>query len=183
MKKLLKKIPNDDILGYRDRAMLELMYSSGIRSGELLKLDVSDIDFKNSIMRVTGKGDKDRIVPIGVTALKHLETYIVAIRPFFLKDQSEQALFLSLRGQRFIYRCLMHRIKAHAGNAGLDDVSSHTFRRSCTTELIRSGANMYHVKEMLGHESLDTLRNYAKLTIIDLKKTHAKCHPREKENR
>ncbi len=181
MKKMLRKIPFNDLLGYRDRAMLEVLYSSGVRAGELLKVNVEDVDYKNSIMKVTGKGDKERMVPIGKTALRHLVTYVKAVRPYLLKDQAERALFLSQRGNRMIYRCLLHRIHAYATRSGFEQIAAHTFRRSCTTELILGGADMYHVKELLGHESLDTLRHYTKLTIIDLKKTHRKCHPREKD--
>ena len=134
-------------------------------------------------MVVTGKGNKQRVVAIGKTALKYLESYVLAIRPYLLKRRSEKALFLTLRGgKRFKYRSLLKYVHSYAEGADLDDVTPHTFRRSCTTELIRSGANMYHVKELLGHESLDTLVHYTKLTIIDLKKTHEKCHPREKDN-
>lgn len=182
MRKMLNKIPLSDLIGYRDRAMLEVLYSSAVRASELLGVNLEDIDYKTGTMKVTGKGDKQRIVPIGKTALKHLESYVKAVRPYLVKNQRQRAVFLSLRGNRVIYRCLLDRIHAHAKRAGLEQVSAHTFRRSCTTELIRSGANMYHVKELLGHESLDTLKHYAKLTISDLKKTHARCHPRERDN-
>ncbi len=181
MRKMLNKIPLNDLHGYRDRAMLEVLYSSGVRATELLTLNIEDVDYKNLVMKVTGKGDKQRMVPIGKTALKHLETYVKAIRPHLLKNTDNRAMFLSMRGNRVIYRGLLDRIHSCARNSGLDQVSAHTFRRSCTTELIRGGANIYHVKELLGHESLDTLRHYTRLTILDLKKTHAKCHPREKD--
>ncbi len=182
MRKMLKGIPTYDAKGYRDRAMLEVLYSSAIRARELLGLSVDDIDFKHHTMVVTGKGNKQRAVPIGKTALKYLEIYIVAIRPYLLKDKTEKALFLNPRGKRFHYRSLTRCIYACAKQAGLDNVTPHTFRRSCTTELIRGGANMYHVKELLGHESLETLKHYAKLTINDLKKTHQRCHPRERDD-
>ena len=182
MRKMLNKISTNDNTGYRDRAMMELQYSSGIRAGELLGLNIQDIDFKNRTMKVTGKGNKERVVPIGKTAIKHLETYMVAIRPWMKKDQNERAIFINIRGKRMHYRGLLERVHLHAKRAGFENISTHTFRRSCTTELIRGGANMYHVKELLGHESLDTLKHYTKLTIIDLKKTHAKYHPREQED-
>ena len=93
MRKMLSCIPSTDLLGYRDRAMLELLYSSGVRSAELLSLDTFHLDFKNGTMIVTGKGNKQRVVPVGRTALRHLETYIKAIRPFLSKDPLENALF------------------------------------------------------------------------------------------
>jgi len=181
VRKLLSRIPTTDACGHRDRAMLELLYSSGIRVGELLGLDVHDIDPRNATMRVTGKADKERIVPIGRTALRYLDSYRLAVRPFLLRDRSEKALFLDAHGGRLAYHRVLRIVHRYARLAGLAvNVTPHTFRRSCTTELIRSGANMYHVKELLGHESLDTLKHYAKLTIADLKKTHAKHHPRER---
>lgn len=182
MRKMLSRIPTNDLMGYRDRAMLELLYSSGVRAAELLGLNTFDVDFKHKTMMITGKGNKQRVVPIGKTAIRHLETYLKAIRPYLLQDRGEAALFLNPKGGRLKYRAFLQCVHGHAGRLGYDDVSPHTFRRSCTTELIRGGANMYHVKELLGHESLDTLKHYTKLTINDLKKTHAKCHPRERDS-
>jgi len=181
VRKLLSRVPTGTAEGYRDRAMLEVLYSSGVRVGELLGLDVGDVDFKNRTMRVHGKGGKDRVVPIGRTALRYLQSYVTAVRPFILRDRAEKAVFLGKSGERLPYHIFRQLVHAHADRAGIDiNVTPHTFRRSCTTELIRGGANMYHVKELLGHESLDTLKHYARLTIIDLQKTHAKCHPRER---
>lgn len=179
---LLGKIRTGTAEGYRDRAMLELLYSSGIRSAELLSLNVGDVDLKHATAIVMGKGRKQRVVPIGRTALRHLETYIAAVRPYQVRAPANQALFLKRNGERLGYDGLLVLIRRHVGAAGLDGpVSAHTFRRSCATELIKGGANLYHIKELLGHESLDTLRHYAKLTITDLKKTHEKCHPRERD--
>ena len=181
MKKLLRRIDTTTPTGYRNRAMLELLYTSGIRVGEMLGLDVDHVDVKQATAMVTGKGKKDRVVPIGKTALHYLESYIVAVRPYLVADPVERALFIH-RGHRMKYQVFLHMVHAAAEHAKIDKhVSPHTFRRSCTTELIRSGANIYHVKELLGHETLDTLKHYTKLTILDLKKTHERCHPREKE--
>jgi len=183
VRKLLRRMDTTTPEGHRDRAMLELLYSSGIRVGELLGLDVEGVDLGNAAATVTGKGKKDRVVPIGRTALRYLESYIVAVRPFLMTDRTERALFLH-RGKRIGYQRLLRIIHAAAARVGIEkQVSPHTFRRSCTTELIRGNANLYHVKELLGHETLATLKHYAKLTILDLKKTHAKCHPREREDR
>lgn len=182
VKKLLAGIATDSSKGYRNRAILEVLYSTGIRAGELLSLDLQDIDLVNKTALINGKGDKERMVPIGRTALRHLETYILAVRPYLLRNLAEQALFIGRNGKRMSYerfRCMVLRVVEQAGLG--EHITAHSFRRSCTTELIRSGANMYHVKELLGHESLDTLKHYAKLTITDLKKTHRKCHPRERD--
>lgn len=184
MQKMLATMPIADGLGIRDRTMLEILYSSGIRVSELLGINVDDIDMTHKTLLVTGKGDKQRVVPFGKTARQFLENYIKAIRPYFMVNNQEKALFISKLGRRLGYRGFLDRVHDYADLAGLEEnVTPHTFRRSCTTELIKSGANMYHVKELLGHESLDTLKKYTKLTIVDLKKTHAKCHPREKDSR
>jgi integrase/recombinase XerD len=179
-KEMLRRIPTTDAIGWRDRAMLELFYSTGVRAGELVMLDVANVDLSHSTALVNGKGKKQRVVPIGQTALRLVESYLKAVRPILLRDPQEQALFLNHRGQRLPYHQVLRRVHYHAARAGLDaNVTPHTFRRTCATELIRGGANLYHVKELLGHETLDTLKHYAKLNIDDLKQTHARCHPRE----
>jgi site-specific recombinase XerD len=181
VRKLLRSIRTDGPAGYRDRALLELLYSTGIRAGEVLGLDVAHIDVRNATALVYGKGRKERVVPIGRTALRYTESYLTAVRPFLALDRTEQALFLDARGNRLPYHLFRRLVHKYAEACGIAvNVTPHTFRRSCTTELLRSGANMYHVKELLGHESLDTLKHYARLTITDLRETHRKCHPRER---
>jgi site-specific recombinase XerD len=182
MERLLATVPTDTADGYRLRAMLEVLYSSGMRVAELLGLNLGDVDFGGGTAKVLGKGRKERIVPVGRTALNYLQGYVRAVRSAVAGDGQEQAVFLDGAGRRFPYYTFRRLLHACAARAGLDrTVTPHTFRRSCTTELLRGGANMYHVKELLGHESLETLKHYAKLTITDLKATHEKCHPREKE--
>jgi integrase/recombinase XerD len=182
-RRLLEAVAADTPAGLRNRAILELLYTSGIRAGELVGLDVGHVDFPNATARVTGKGSKERVVPIGRTALALLENYVKGVRPFLVREPAEAALFLDDQGHRFPYHTLRRMIHATADRSGMAvNVTPHTFRRSCTTELLRGGAGMYHVKELLGHESLDTLQHYAKLTIHDLKKEHHRCHPREKDS-
>jgi integrase/recombinase XerD len=163
--------------------MIELLYSSGLRSAELLGLDVGDVDFEQATAIVTGKGSKQRVVPIGRTALRFLESYLKAMRPFMVRNPAERAMFLNRQGGRLRYNAFCQIVATCAGGSGVEKVriTAHTFRRSCATELLRGGANMYHVKDLLGHESLNTLRHYAKLTIVDLKKEHRRCHPRERD--
>jgi len=183
IKKLAAKIDTTSAEGFRDRTMLETLYSSGVRAAELLALDVADVDLANATALVMGKGRKQRVVPIGKTALRLVTSYLRGVRPFLVRDAAERALWLTRAGKRLPYHTLLKRLHAHADRLALPvTVTPHTFRRSCTTELIRGGANLWHVKELLGHEHLDTLQHYAKLTIADLKKTHAKCHPRERES-
>ena len=180
--RLLKSVATDTPEGYRNRTMFELLYSSGMRVGELLGLDIGVLDIEGRTAIVMGKGRKERVVPFGATAAKILETYLKVIRPHFVTDTGEKALFLDAAGRRLPYYTFRRIVRACAENSGIDvHVTAHTFRRSCTTELLRGGANMYHVKELLGHESLETIKHYARLTITDLKRTHRKCHPRERD--
>jgi site-specific recombinase XerD len=126
----------------------------------LLGIDLPDVDLDRGTALVHGKGPKDRVVPIGKTALRWLRSYVVAVRPFPLGRRGyprEAALFLNTHGRRLGYHGLQRVICALREKLGLDAITAHTFRRSCTTELIRSGANVYHVKELRGHASLRTL--------------------------
>lgn len=184
VRKLLRTIDTTTPHGICDRALLELLYTSGIRVGELEKLQLHDIDLTNATCKVTGKGNKQRLVPIGKTALRHLTNYIKGARPFLAMRQTppDPHIFLNHHGNPLTAYRIRDRLHAYAKQAKLDtNVTPHTFRRSCTTEMVRANANLYHVKELLGHETLATLKHYAKLNINDLKKTHAKCHPREKD--
>ena len=182
IRRVLSKMDISTTEGRRDRAMLELMYSSGIRAGEVQNLNLESFDPENETVTVFGKNRKERVVPVGKTALRHLETYIKGVRPFLEKDRKERAFFLNTRGGRLMYWRILAVVHKYCDKEDMGTkVTPHTFRRSCTTELIRGNANLYHVKELLGHEALDTLTPYIKLTITDLKKTHAKCHPREKD--
>lgn len=184
MRRLLAGIRTDCPEGYRNRAMLEILYSCGLRASELITLDTDHIRLKEKLLLIHGKGGKQRMVPIGRTALKHLETYLVAVRPYLLRHSPDPALFLDGRGHRLHYEQLRRIVHAVAESVRMEvSVTPHTFRRSCATELIRGGAPVYHVKELLGHASLTTLRHYTRLTINDLKATHAKYHPREHDRK
>ena len=181
VRQILARIPTTRSLGYRNRVILELLYSTGIRASELVRLNVADVDLVNASVRVWGKGNRERIVPIGKTALRVLESYLRAVRPYLLRDAAEQSLFLA-GGKRLPYHSVLRIVHQYTDDLGLDvSVTPHTFRRSYTTELIRHGANIYHVKELLGHQDLHTLKHYARLNIGDLQQTHARCHPRELE--
>jgi len=178
--KVLRQPDTDTLLGCRDRTIMELMYSSGLRSGEIVSMHTGSVDFKNGTVRVMGKGSKERLVPVGKTALRYLETYLKAIRPYLLIKGEKKAFFINYRGREFRYSALLEMVHKYRKQAKIDVyITPHSFRRTCATELIRGNANIYHVKEILGHESLETLKHYTKLTIMDLRKTHAKCHPRE----
>lgn len=179
--KVLRQPDTNTLLGYRDRTVMELMYSSGLRAGEVILMKTDSVDFKNRTVKVMGKGKKERVVPVGKTALRFLETYLKAVRPYQLIKGEQKSFFINRRGGEFNYRPLLDMVRKYCDLAKIDiHVTPHSFRRTCATELIRGNANIYHVKEILGHESLETLKHYTKLTITDLRKTHAKCHPREK---
>ena len=182
MKQLLKQPDTKTPIGYRDRTILEVCYSTGIRRLELLNLNVTDVDTEEGHIRINqGKGGKDRIVPMGKIACKYLETYIKGIRPS-TANKEDQALFISLKRNRLSKNGLDRIITKYAKQSGIEKhISTHTFRRSCATEMIKNKANLMHVKEILGHSSMETIQKYCNLTIIDLKEAHRKHHPREKD--
>jgi len=169
------------LMGYRDRTIIEVLYSTGIRRKELLHLNLNDNDFNERIIRINdGKGGKDRIVPMGHIAKKYLENYIKGIRCEFFRADQEDALFLSKKGKRLSKSALADMIERYAKQSGIDKhITPHTFRRSCATEMIKNHANMVHVKDLLGHSSLESMSVYCDLTIMDLKKEHREHHPRE----
>jgi len=182
VRQLIRKIDTGTPTGIRDRAAIELLYSSGIRVGELEGLTLTDLDLERGVARVIGKGKKERFVPIGKTALKWLTSYIRGVRPYLAKGQNTKAVFLTDTGAPFPQHAMRQRVREYAAHLGLDiPITPHTFRRSCTSEMIKSNANLYHVKQLLGHNSFETLNHYAKLDITDLQKTHERCHPREKD--
>lgn len=183
VKKLLRQCDTNTILGYRDRALLELLYSTGIRRSELINLKPGDVNPEEGFVRVNaGKGNKDRVVPLGRIACKYVENYIKGIRPLIFKAKDCENLFVSKKGGRLERSAVARIIDIYAGRAKLGKkVSPHTFRRSCATEMIRNKAQLYHVKEMLGHESIESVKRYCSLSIVDLKEAHKKYHPRERD--
>lgn len=181
IRKVLKKIDSSSPEGYRDRTILEVLYSTGVRASELLGIRIQDVDTAHCVLRVYGKGKKERTVPLGQTALRYLETYLRAVREFLATEDAGDIVFVNNTGGPMSKDTLLRIVHRHFDGKADFSVTPHTFRRSCATEMIRSDANLYHVKELLGHETLATVKHYARLTINDLKKTHAKCHPRERD--
>jgi len=180
----MRKIDTTTPVGIRDRAAIELLYSSGIRIGELESLTLQDVDLERGVARVVGKGRKERYVPIGKTALKWLSSYIRGVRSFLLITGRDcEAVFINQAGRPLSQHTMRDRVRDYGRQLGLDiRITPHTFRRSCTTEMIKSNANLYHVKQLLGHSSFETLNRYARLDITDLRRTHTKCHPREHDD-
>lgn len=185
MKKLLRQPDTSTVLGFRDRVIMELLYSTGIRRKEVLGLDVEDIDLDSGFLLVReGKGKKDRVVPLGKVACRFIETYLNGIRPELLKRcpaPGTPALFPSTRSDRLRRNALNEMIRKYGRKAGLRNVSPHTFRHTCATALIRNRADIRHVQEMLGHAKLTTTQDYIRLTRTDLKEAHSRFHPREKD--
>jgi len=162
----------DDLLGLRDRAILEAFYSSGLRISELVGLNREDIDFISGIVKVKGKGKKERIVPIGDTAL-------LAIRKYLEKrKKQDEAIFLNNNGRRITSRgvhfVLVKYLKSSGARPG---VSAHTFRHSFATHLLNRGADLRTVQELLGHANLSTTQIYTHLTTEKLKSVYDKAHP------
>ena len=168
-------------LGIRDRAIMELLYSSGIRRGELAGLDCGDVDYCGSeIMVRMGKMDKERIVPVGDEALRALLCYL-EVRDYFLRDQNE-ALFLSMRGRRIHGTTIGMRIVMWKKKAGVTTRGrAHAFRHSCASHLVKHGAPMRAVQRILGHENLSTTQLYTHIMKDDLKEAHKYAHPKAME--
>lgn len=171
-------------LGVRDRVVLELLYSTAVRVAELCGLDVADVDLDAGLAHVReGKGGKDRVVPVGRLACELVEGYLVAVRPMLLERRTfnthEPALILSQYGQRLGRAGVAKLIARHADRAGLAvHVTPHTFRHACATHMLRGGANLRHLQQMLGHEKITSTEIYTRVTITELKEVHGRFHPR-----
>lgn len=168
-------------LGIRDAAILELLYSSGLRISELTALDVNDFVPGYGFLRVIGKGSKERIVPVGKLAEKALEKYL-ELRPQLEGEMKKPnpALFLSRQGRRLGVRAIQSMIRKYSLGLGLGNVSPHTFRHSFATHLLGRGADLRSLQEMLGHSSLSTTQKYTHITIERLKSLYEKSHPRNR---
>jgi len=181
-RKILHAPDTTCVIGYRDRTILEILYTSAIRKDELIGLTLTDVDYNDGFLRVVGKGNKERMVPLGRIACRYLENYIKSVRPELIRDPYEKTLFLSGRGRPFSKNVVWHLVKKHAKTAKIvKNVHPHTFRHTCATQMLRNKAHIRAVQELLGHESLDSTQVYTHVTITDLKEIHASCHPREKD--
>ena len=176
MAKLLE-LPGDGPLVDRDRAILELLYSSGLRLSELTDLDLGDVDTRDATVRVTGKGNKDRIVPVGSKALDALARWRKS--RVSLADPDEQALFVSNRGTRLSRRSVQARVDHWARRQGIDaKVYPHLFRHSFATHLLESSHDLRGVQELLGHANISTTQVYTHLDFQHLAQIYDKTHPR-----
>ena len=163
----------------RDRAMLELLYASGMRVSELVSLNLGDVDTKDGSVRCFGKGHKERIIPIYNQAALAVEEYKTQTRPHLARDEAERALFLNHRGDRLTRQGFWQILKGYAKSAGLDrGITPHTLRHSFATHMLSGGADLRSVQELLGHANISTTQIYTHLTTEHIRRTYDKSHPR-----
>ncbi len=163
----------------RDRALLELLYASGLRVGELTSLEVDSIHFRLGVIRCLGKGSRERIVPVSKRALRTVEEYLFEERPKLTRHHPSETLFLSRSGRALGREVVRALVQKNARLAGIQrDVTPHTLRHSLATHLIQGGADLRIVQEILGHVRVETTEIYTHLDRADLKKAHRRFHPR-----
>ncbi len=172
-------------LGLRNRAMLELMYASGLRVSELVELPLASLNMRQGVLRVTGKGGKDRLVPVGEVALEYINTYLKSARPELAKKglakgRQPAALFLSRRGEGMTRQMFWTLVKRYALTVGIHAkrISPHVLRHSFATHLLNHGADLRALQMLLGHSSLSTTQIYTLVAKEGLKRLHAQHHPR-----
>lgn len=169
-------------LGFRDRTMLEVLYSTGLRGGELCRLSLYDLDLTGRMLRVLqGKGRKDRVVPIGKVAAGYLAEYLKSVRPVLAGEAGCPAVFLSVRGRILRVNDLQRLVKFYREKAGLpDNITTHSLRHTCATEMLKGGANIRHIQELLGHADITTTQIYTHVVPTDLQNAHARTAPSER---
>jgi integrase/recombinase XerC len=183
-KEVMQAARNEDPRGLRDRAMLEVLYGSGLRVGELVRLDLDDVDLLRFSVRVVGKGNKQRTVPIGRMEKSALERYL-EVRPLFGHGKRTKraaaptrALFLSNRGARICARQVQFTVHRYGAlGAGRADLHPHALRHTCATHLLEGGADLRAIQEMLGHASLATTQRYTHVSLDQLMKVYDAAHP------
>jgi len=168
--------------GYRNRIVLEILYDTAIRRSELSGIKINNLDLNAGFIHVRGKGDKDRVVPLCKRVCRLVANYIMMVRPELLQGKDTGHLILNRWGQKMDPNSIWAVVKRCAYLAGIrKTVSTHTFRHTCATHMLKNGAPVRHLQEMLGHESLESTQLYTRVTINDLKKIHAKYHPGERK--
>lgn len=179
---LLIQADSNTLLGVRDSAIMETLYSAGMRVSELVGIDVADVDFFNGVVKVKGKGKKERLLPIGDHALKAIQAYIDkrgSDLSLHKMRYDNKALFLNNRGGRLTERSVARMLEKYTRKAGMhSNISPHTFRHSFATHLLDRGADLRSVQELLGHVNLSTTQVYTHITTKRLKEVYDKAHPR-----
>ena len=180
---LLEQPSCTDVKGYRDRAMLELLYATGIRVSELISLDISDVNISGAVIRCKGKNEKERLIPVHQTAIKALSEYIEFVRPQMLALPNEAALFVNVNGERMSRQGFWKIIKAYQQKANIDKpITPHTLRHSFAAHLLENGADIHAIQEMLGHADISSTQIYSQLVKKQLKDVYNKTHPRASTN-
>jgi integrase/recombinase XerD len=179
VEQFLEKIDTKAVHGLRDRAIIELLYASGLRISELANARLEHFNFEERMVRVTGKGNKTRIVPVGRKACEALAAYLSAERPKLVKPRSSSEIFLSRRGTKLTTARIWQIVKKHAKRAGLEkNVYPHLLRHSFATHLLSNGADLRIIQEMLGHADISTTQVYTHVDQQRLKAVHRQFHPR-----
>ncbi len=179
VEKLLQSPDVDKPLGIRDRTMLEVLYASGLRVSELVGLSVQQVSLDMGVVRVMGKGNKERMVPLGEDALEWLRRYLMDVRPVLLGNKCHDAMFVTRRGTEMTRQMFWYLIKRHARHGGvLRQLSPHTLRHAFATHLLNHGADLRVVQLLLGHADISTTQIYTHVARERLKQIHAKHHPR-----
>lgn len=176
---LLAAPDTESALGLRDRTMLELLYGSGLRISELIGLEQQQMSLKSGLIRVVGKGDKERLVPLGDESVDWLARYLKQSRPLLLSQSNPETLFLSQRGVQMTRQTFWHRIRHWAQVAGIDKpLSPHVLRHAFATHLLNHGADLRAVQMLLGHANLSTTQIYTQVATHRLQQLHQQFHPR-----
>ena len=176
---IFSKPDTGDKLGLRDRAILETMYASGLRVSELTGLEIPDVFFEEEFLRITGKGSKERIVPVGKSALKFVSDYIAGSRSKLKQPHSDNILFLNFRGRKLSRMAVWNIVRKYCDMAGIrKDVHPHTLRHSFATHLLEGGADIRIIQEMLGHFDISTTQIYTHIDKEYLIEVHKSFHPR-----
>ncbi len=179
---LMEAPQTNNALALRDRAILETLYSSGIRVGELVGLEISDIDLERGEIRVLGKGSKERLAPLGSYAIEALETYLEISRPILARNSKDKEVFLNYKGFKLTDRGIRKIIKKYTANLGFQgNISPHTLRHTFATHMLDRGADLRSVQEMLGHKNLSTTQIYTHLTKERLREVYLNSHPRVRQ--
>jgi integrase/recombinase XerD len=176
---LLAAPVTDDVLGMRDRTMLEVLYASGLRVSELVGLTLEQVNLQQGVVRVIGKGSKERLIPLGEEAIVWLERYLREARPLLIEGRPSHALFPSRRGTAMSRQAFWQLIKRYAKRASINKaISPHTLRHAFATHLLNHGADLRVVQMLLGHSSLSTTQIYTHVARERLKNLHGQHHPR-----
>jgi integrase/recombinase XerD len=169
--------------GYRNRIILEVLYDTGVRRAEISGIKLADIDLAGGFIRITGKGDKQRVVPVSVRVCELIQNYLLFVRPALIDGDDHGYLVLNRWGQRLDPNGVWAAVRRCIQLAGIKKrVSTHSLRHSCATHMLKNGAPVRHIQEMLGHASINTTQIYTRVTINDLKQVHARYHPGQKED-